>query len=88
MVPDILWSAAMMGDIHLSLGMEREDSQCDFLLEDLMDIGLYDSEFLHHGSWEERAFHYTAPSTSALYDHISSLEENNRRMRVRIQVVE
>jgi len=47
MVPDILWSAAMMGDIHLSLGMECEESQRDFLLEDLMDIGLYDSNFLH-----------------------------------------
>ena len=47
MVPDILWLAAMMGDIHLSLGMEREESQRDFLLEDLLDIGLYDSDFLH-----------------------------------------
>jgi len=42
MVPDILWSATMMGDIHLSLGIEREESQCDFLLEDLLDIGLYE----------------------------------------------
>jgi len=73
MVPDILWSAAMMGDIHLSLGMEREESQRDFLLEDLMDISLYDSDFLNRGSWEERAFRYTASSTSTLYDHISSL---------------
>ena len=47
MVPDIFWSAAMMGDIHLSLGMEQEESQRNFLLEDLMDIGLYDSNFLH-----------------------------------------
>jgi len=88
MVPGILWSAAMMGDIHLSLGMEWEESQRDFLLEDLMDIGLYDSDFLHRGSWEERSFRYTASSTSTLYDHISSLEENNRRIRTRVQAVE
>src|SRR5882762_5004603 len=72
----------------MCLGMEWEESQRDFLLEDLLDIGLYDSDFLHRGSWEERSFRYTAVSTSALYDHISSLEENNCCMRVWIQAVE
>jgi len=36
-------SAAMMGRHPFVPRMEQEESQHDFLLEDLMDIGLYDS---------------------------------------------
>ena len=84
---DVVWSAAMMGDIHQRLRRDRSPPKRDFLLEELLDLGLYDSIDLPQGSWEERSFRYSAATSSALYDHISCLEDNLDRSKAATRIM-
>ena len=56
---------------------DRDLRDRDFLLDSMIDAGLYDNKTAN--TFVEKSMRYTATSLSLLYDHIVSLE--NKVMR-------
>ena len=70
--PDLLWTGAILSDRAQKDRSDRELRDCDFLLDSMIDAGLYDNEVAN--TFVEKSMRYMAVNSSLLYDHIVSLE--------------
>ena len=70
--PDLLWTGAILADQAQKDCQEHPLNKRDFLLDDLIGSGLYDSEASN--SFLEQSQHYTATCVSALYDHVVDMK--------------
>ena len=70
--PDLLWTGAILSDRAQKDRQDRELRDRDFLLDSMIDVGLYDNEATN--TFVEKSMRYTAISSSLLYDHVVSLE--------------
>ena len=69
---DLLWTGAILAD-----RVQKDCQSCplrdrDFLLDLTIDMGLYDHKAAN--TFLEKSMHYTAVSSSLLYDHVVALE--------------
>ena len=70
--PDLLWTGVILSDRAQKDRANRELRDHDFLLDSMIDAGLYDNEAAN--SFVEKSMRYTAISSSLLYDHVVSLK--------------
>ena len=69
---DLLWTRAILSD-----QAQKDRQSCplrdsDFLLDSIIDMGLYDHEATN--TFLEKSMRYTTVSSSLLYDHVVTLE--------------
>ena len=70
--PDLLWTGAILSDRAQKDRADRELRDHDFLLDSMIDVGLYDNKVAN--TFLKKSMRYTAVSSSLLYDHVVSLE--------------
>ena len=70
--PDLLWTGAILADRAQKDCQSRPLRDRDFLLDSTIEMGLYDNEAAN--MFLEKLMHYTAVSSSLLYDHVVTLE--------------
>ena len=80
--PDVLWTGAILADRAQKDCQERPLNRRDFLLDDLIGSGLYDSNIAN--SFLERSQCYTATCVSALYDHVVDMKHEVTRLFPRV----
>ena len=69
---DLLWTGAILPDRAQKDHQSRLLRDRDFLLDSTIEAGLYDNEAAN--TFLEKSMHYTAVSSSLLYNHIVTLE--------------
>ena len=72
LAPSVLWTGAILADWAQKDCRERPLNKRDFLLDDLIGSGLYDSEASN--SFLEQSQRYTATCILALYDHVIDMK--------------
>ena len=72
--PDLLWTGAIFADHSQKECRDHPIDRQDLLLEDLILLGLYDSDTAN--SFLQCSQHYTATCVLALYDHVKDLKHD------------
>ena len=70
--PDLLWTGAILADQAQKDCQSRPLRDRDFLLDSTIEVGLYENKAAN--MFLEKLMHYTAVSSSLLYDHAVALE--------------
>ena len=71
-VPDLLWMGAILADHAQKDCWDHPLDKRDFLLDNLIRSGLYNSDAAN--SFLERSQHYTATCVLVLYDHVVDMK--------------